>query len=46
MLKRKGILLLVAVLTITSLLILNFVRWKMIDSQTEQSFQVIQIHAG
>lgn len=43
--KRKGILIAAAVLTIASLLILNFVRWKMIGSETEQSLQVQQTQA-
>lgn len=44
--KRNGILVLAAVMTIASLLILNFVRWKMIGSEGEQSFQVNLTHAS
>ncbi len=44
--KRNGILILAAVMTVASLLILNFVRWKMIDSETEQSLQLKQTHAS
>lgn len=44
--KRNGILILAAVMTIASLMILNFVRWKMIGSETEQSLQLEQTHAG
>jgi hypothetical protein len=40
--KRNGILILAAVMTVASLLILNFVRWKMIGSETEQSLQLKQ----
>jgi hypothetical protein len=44
--KRNGILILAAVMTFASLLILNFVRWKLIGSETEQSFQLKQTHAS
>jgi hypothetical protein len=44
--KRNGILILAAVMTVASLLILNFVRWKMIGSETEQSLQRNQSHAS
>ncbi len=44
--KRNGILILAAVMTVASLLILNFVRWKMIGSETEQSLQLNQTHAS
>jgi hypothetical protein len=44
--KRNGILILAALTTIASLLILNFVRWKMIGSETEQSFQLKQTNAS
>jgi hypothetical protein len=44
--KRNGILILAAVMTVASLLILNFVRWKMIGSETEQSFQLEQSHVS
>jgi hypothetical protein len=44
--KRNGILILAAVMTVASLLILNFVRWKMIGSETEQSLRLNQSHAS
>lgn len=44
--KRNGILILAAVFTIASLLILNFVRERMIGSEAEQSLQLKQTHAG
>jgi hypothetical protein len=44
--KRNGILILAAVMTVASLLILNFVRWKMIGSEAEQSLQLQQTHAS
>jgi hypothetical protein len=44
--KRNGILILAAVMTVASLLILNFVRWKMIGSETQQSLQLNQTHAS
>jgi hypothetical protein len=44
--KRNGILILAAVMTVASLLILNFVRWKMIGSETQQSLQLNQTRAS
>jgi predicted permease len=44
--KRNGILILAAVMTVASLLILNFVRWRMIGSETEQSLQLKPTHAS
>lgn len=44
--KRHRFLIMAAVMTIASLLLLNFVRWKMIGSETEQSFQLKQTHAS
>jgi len=44
--KRNGIFILAAVMTVASLLILNFVRWKMIGSETEQSLQLNQSQAS
>jgi hypothetical protein len=38
--KRRGLLILAATLAIASLLILNFVRWKMIGAAPEQSLQL------
>jgi hypothetical protein len=38
--KRSGLLILAAALTIASFLILDFVRWKMIGAEPEQSLQL------
>jgi hypothetical protein len=44
--KRHRIIILAAVMMAASLLILNFVRWKMIDSETEQSLQLKQTQSS